>query len=307
MSLSLIEQVRRVGLPAVFSIHNDWLVYAWKADQWTRLWQDRPGLLRAAAERVLGVPAQVALTAAGPLLFNSRYTLTRARAAGIDVSDATVIHPGIDTAYLDPVPQRGWTWRLLYVGRLDRFKGVDTALHAIAQLPAPARLDVHGKGDPNYERELRDLAHTLGVTDRVTFGPFATRDELRAIYTAADAVVFPVRGEEPWGLVPLEAMGLGRPVVSTARGGTAEFVHDGHNALVIEPDDPTALATAVIRLAGDPGLRQRLTAGGAETAARHTAARFNVETVDAIEAAAGLRATEPELVAVTVGAHRNEA
>ena len=87
-------------------------------------------------------------------------------------------------------------------------------------------------------------------------------------------------------LVPLEAMGLGRPVVSTAEGGTAEFVRDGQNALVIRPDDSRGLAAAVRRLAADSDLRAALVEGGRQTAARHTAAEFDRLTLDAITAAA---------------------
>jgi glycogen synthase len=288
MSLSLIEQVRRAGLPAVFSIHNDWLAYAWTADQWIRLWRTRPPPLGSVAARLTGVPARVALEASGPLLFNSRYTLERAAQAGIDVGAARVVHPGIDEAYLDALPPRPWGWRLLYAGRIDRFKGVDTAVEAVARLP-DAHLAIHGKGDPAYAQELRARVAALGIEDRVSFGAFADRDALRELYRGADAVLFPVRGEEPWGLVPLEAMGLGRPVVSTARGGTTEFVRDGENALVIGPDDPAGLVRALTRLAGDGRLRERLIAGGRQTAARHTAQRFNDETLDAVEETAALR------------------
>lgn len=288
MSLSLIEQVRRRGIPAATSIHNDWLAYGWKADQWIRLWPGRPSLLARGAELLTGVPTRVCVSASGPLLFNSAYTLRRAARAGIDVAGARVIHPGIDPEYLEPAPPRSWSWRLLYVGRIDRFKGIDTAVRALAELPQ-ASLAVHGKGDPVYRRELAALAQSLGLEDRVSFGAFADRGGTHELYRAADAVVFPVRGEEPWGLVPLEAMGVGRPVVSTAQGGTAEFVRDGVNALVIAPDDPHALAGAVRRLGASGELRSRLIAGGRATAEAHTAERFCAATVEAIEAAAGLR------------------
>ncbi len=95
-------------------------------------------------------------------------------------------------------------------------------------------------------------------------------------------VVFPVRWEEPFGLVPIEAMGVGRPVVSTARGGSAEFLRPGENALVFEAGDPQALAAAVTRVASDRELRERLLEGGRQTAADHTIERFADETVQAI-------------------------
>jgi glycosyltransferase involved in cell wall biosynthesis len=287
MSLSMIEVVRRYGLPAVFSIHNDWLLYGFKADQWTRIWPGRSALLRTAVDRAVGVPTRVNLSASGRLLFNSRFTLEQARRAGIDITDAEVISPGIERAFLDAVDEQPWQWRLLYAGRIDGHKGIDTAIDALGRLPAEARLTIRGKGHAQLAEELRAQAAHAGLAERVTFEPFGTSGDVRAAYAAADAVLFPVRWDEPWGLVPLEAMGIGRPVVSTARGGTTEFIRDGDNALVIAPDAPEELAAAVRRLAGDAALRARLRDGGRRTAAAHTADEFDRRTVDAIERAAG--------------------
>jgi glycogen synthase len=289
MSLSLVERVRRADIPAVFSVHNDWLVYGPTADQWTRFFIGRSPALATAAERLLGVPTRFAPACAGPALFNSRYTLRAARDAGVALGAAEVIHPGIADSYLEPLPVRPWGWRMAYVGRIDRGKGIDTAVAALAHLPAHARLDIHGKGDAAYARELSDLARREGVAHQVRVGPFRSGAALRAAYEEADVVVFPVRWHEPWGLVPLEAMGLGRPVISTASGGTAEFVRDEDNALVIGADDPRALAAAVQRLADDGGLRRTLCEGGRATAARHTAAEFDRRTVAAIAATARAR------------------
>ena len=112
-------------------------------------------------------------------------------------------------------------------------------------------------------------------------GPVAHAD-LPYAYAAADVVIAPSVVEEPFGLVPLEAMGLGRPVVATARGGAAEYLRDGVNALVVEPDDPAAVAAAVRRLADDPALRGRLRHGGIATAKEHTAERFHARVEAAL-------------------------
>ena len=93
-------------------------------------------------------------------------------------------------------------------------------------------------------------------------------------------MLFPVRWAEPWGLVPLEAMTVGTPVVASGRGGSGEYLRDGQNALVCEPE-PEALAGAVQRLAGDAALRARLRDGGFQTAAPFTEQAYN----EAIEAA----------------------
>ena len=287
MSLSLIEQVRRRDIPAVFVVHDDWLVYGWDHDVWIRTWSGRRrARLAPIAGAVCGVPARVEVERAGSFVFNSQYTLERAREAGVRSPTMTVVHPGIDPRFLEPAPAEPWRWRLAYVGRIDRLKGIDTAVAALAHLPSTATLTVWGSGDERYIAEMRALAARLGARDRVRFCGFAGAEQLWSAYAEADAVVFPVRWNEPFGLVPLEAMGVGRPLVTTARGGTAEFVRDGDNALVFSADDARALAQLVERLAIDEELRARLAEGGRRTAAHYTVARFAECTVREIVRAA---------------------
>jgi glycosyltransferase involved in cell wall biosynthesis len=286
MSLSLIETVRRAGIPAVFVVHDDWLEYGWEHDQWMRTWRGRRRRLAAPiVERTCGVPARVDVNRAGAFVFNSRYTLERARRVRVSAPAATVVNPGIDDRFQEPLDPHPWRWRLVYVGRIDRQKGVDTAVAALAHLPRTASLSVWGSGDERYVAEMRTMAQRLGVTDRVRFEAFVDADKLRSVYADADVIVFPVRWNEPFGLVPLEAMGVGTAVATTARGGTAEFIRAGENALVFAADDAEGLAVCVTRLAGDPELRTRLRENGLRTAAQYTASRFAEQTVTEIERA----------------------
>lgn len=286
MSLSLIEQARRAGIPAVFVVHDDWLVYGWEHDQWMRTWQGpRRGRLAPVIERICGIPTSVDVNGGGRFVFNSAYVLTRARRIRGLRADASVVPPGIDESFLKPVPPQMWQWRLACVGRVDRQKGIDTAVAALAHLPPETTLDIWGTGDARYIDEMKSIAAGIGAGGRVRFHGFAGQAELRSAYASADAVVFPVRWNEPFGLVPLEAMGIGRPVVTTSRGGTGEFVRDGENALVIPADDPVALADGIHRLARDEALRARLLDGGRRTAERYTATQFAERAVHEILAA----------------------
>lgn len=296
MSLSLIERVRRAGRPAVSVVHDDWVVYGRQHDQWLRMWRGRRMLLAPLAERLLGLPTCVDLGGSGPFVFNSRYTRDQARQAGLSTMCEDVIHPGIDDKYLAApasAPARSWRWRLACVGRIDRQKGIDTAVGALAHLPEAATLTVWGTGDQSYVQEMTDQARTLGLGDRVRFAGWADAGRLCEVYAGADAVLFPVRWEEPFGLVPIEAMAAGCPVVATARGGSAEFLRDGDNALIVPADDPAAMATALGRLAADPSLRARLREGGGATAGQHSIGRFATATVDAMERAAVLTPNPP--------------
>jgi glycosyltransferase involved in cell wall biosynthesis len=123
------------------------------------------------------------------------------------------------------------------------------------------------------------------VGERVRFAGQLGRAELHEAYGACDAVVFPVVWQEPWGLVPLEAMARGRPVVATGRGGSAEYLRDGENCLLFEAGDAPALAAALTRLADGADLRARLRRGGLETAPRHTEAELNRAVEAAVLAA----------------------
>jgi glycogen synthase len=284
MSLSLVARVPSRGRPAVGVVVDDWMLYGPKVDAWQRALA-RLGPLGPALGRLAGAPAIGDLGSAASWLFVSE--TCRRHAAGIwRLDQAEIVPGGVDPELFPRAPERQWGWRLLYLGRIDERKGIATAVRALQALPQ-ATLRVVGEGDQQHRRELRELARELAVAERVEWGR-AARGEVAATYADADAILFPVLWEEPWGLVPLEAMAVGRPVIATGRGGSGEYLRDGENCLVYAPaDDPGALAAAVKRLVADQALRRGLREGGFATAARFTEERFNDGVAAAIEAAAG--------------------
>jgi glycosyltransferase involved in cell wall biosynthesis len=289
LTLTMLESVRRRGLPAVAFVHDDWLDYGRWVDPWLRTFVGpRRGRLAPLGERFTGVPARVDFAAAATYVFVSDFTRRQALALGLGLRRTDVAHSGIHPAYLDPAPEQEWRWRLLYVGRLDQRKGVDLTIEALADLPPEARLEIAGGWDRHEEARLRDLAARLGVPERVRFAGQVERSELHGLYATADAVVFPVRWSEPWGLVPLEAMARGRPVVASGRGGSGEYLRDGENCLLMDPDEPGSLASTLRRLAADGALRSRLRAGGLATARLHTEQVFNEAVEHALLDAAGV-------------------
>jgi glycosyltransferase involved in cell wall biosynthesis len=120
--------------------------------------------------------------------------------------------------------------------------------------------------DQRHRHQLQALARQLQVADRITW-QVTPRQNLAGALAGADVVVFPSVWEEPFGLVPLEAMACGVPVAATAVGGAAEFLADGRNCLTFPPGDPDGLTRVLHRLAGDGALRRRLVDGGRCTAA----------------------------------------
>lgn len=276
MSLGLLTSVIEAKLPLVLSICDEWPVYGPRVDAWTRLFLGRPRL-GSAVRRFTGLPATLAdLGRHAAFLYIS--DAIRRKVEGTSPWQpgvASVVYNGIDPDDFPPAPpgERPWRWRLLYTGRIDERKGIHVAVEALARLPARATLDVDGRGDPAYIARLRDLARRLGVDARVRFAT-SPRRTLKNRYRDADVVVFPTLWDEPFGLVPVEAMACRTPVVATGTGGSGEFLMDHMNCLLVPPGDAAALATAVERLAADTPLRNGLLESGSRTAAELTVDRF---------------------------------
>jgi glycosyltransferase involved in cell wall biosynthesis len=289
LTLGLLETVRRRGLPAVAFVHAEWLDYGRWADEWLHTFRGRRSRLIPIAEWLGGIPVEPDFATAARYVFVSEHTRKHALSLGLGLRDTGIAHSGIHEDFLDPAPESDWGWRLLYVGRLDPNKGVDTAVEAMTRLPEKARLELIGGWDTREEARLRRLAADGGVADRVQFAGQCGRAEIVEAYGRADAVLFPVRWQEPWGLVPLEAMGRGRPVVATGRGGSGEYLRDEHNCLLFDADDADSLARALSRLGSDDALRVRLRRGGLETAPKYTDAVFNEAVEEELTRAAGQR------------------
>jgi rhamnosyl/mannosyltransferase len=199
----------------------------------------------------------------------------------------TVIPYGIDPAPLADTPVvraraaalRGTmgTPIVLFVGRLVPYKGMDVLLRAMATLDA--KLVVVGDGPLRRPLEAQALATCAG---RVTFAGTVLDAELVALYHACDVFVLPsVTRAEAFGMVQIEAMACGRPVVSTAvRSGVPWVNQHGETGLVVEPGDARALAAALQTLLADAALRRQFGAAGRRRVAlEFTAARMAERTV----------------------------
>jgi len=148
--------------------------------------------------------------------------------------------------------------QLLFVGRLVEFKGVDYLISAMADLDAT--LSIVGKGPARESLERHASAE--GVADRVSFEGFVSESRLAALYEAATVFVLPSSGRnESFGIVQLEAMARGLPVVNTALPTGVPFVSvDGQTGLTVPPRDATAIAEAADTLLSDPDRYRRYSA-----------------------------------------------
>jgi rhamnosyl/mannosyltransferase len=155
----------------------------------------------------------------------------------------------------------------LAVGRCVYYKSFDVAIRALALVPGTLVLVGHGPLEPS----LRQLAKDLGVADRVVWRHYLTPDELVGAYRAATALWFPSSARsEAFGLVQVEAMACGTPVINThiTGSGVPWVCPDERTGLTVPINDPVALAAAARRLIDEPSLYERLSAAARERAHR---------------------------------------
>ena len=169
---------------------------------------------------------------------------------------------------------------ILFVGRLVERKGVPHLIEALRHLPRDAAAELTIIGDGPERPRLEAQAAAAGLRDRVRFAGRVSDAELSAAYVAANVVVLPAIADarsdtEGLGVVLLEGMTYGVPVIGSAIGGIPDIIIDGETGLLVPPGDPAALAQAIARLAGDAALAARL----GEAGRRHVAARFSWKAV----------------------------
>src|SRR3954467_4134476 len=185
---------------------------------------------------------------------------------GGDRRRVTVVPCGVDTGVFEATGRREartpGVHRLVAACRLVERKGLGDVIAALADLPDT---ELHIAGGPDATaleadpeaRRLRALAGDLGFAGRVHLRGRVDRDALPALLRSADAVVC-APWYEPFGIVPLEAMASGVPVVGAAVGGLLDSVVHGETGLLVPPRDIDALADALVRLLSDPALGARL-------------------------------------------------
>jgi glycosyltransferase involved in cell wall biosynthesis len=233
-------------IPAIATFHSG----SMKKDRWALDLLIRP-YERAVLPRILArADAVVTTYRGGP--FGSRFI-----PPGVD---STVFHPR-GTVAKDPN-------LILYVGRIEHasaWKGIDTLIRAMAVLARQRpslRLELVGAGDA-VEHHSR-MARSLGLGERVVFrGPLGGEELALAYRTASIAVLPSVTNAEAFGMVLIEAMACGTPVVASRIGGMPAVLNDTGGGILAEPGDPESLAYAIGSLLDDPERAKALAAQGA--------------------------------------------
>lgn len=228
------------------------------------------------------------------------------KAMGVRAGSISVAPCGVNTEQFSPVGPmevRNRSYRIATVGRLVPRKGVGTTVTALALLADLGFSDVElmvvgGVGGPGgmaedpEARRITNLAMELGVADRVVMRGQLTREQVPALLRSVDAVVC-TPWYEPFGIVPLEAMACGRPVVAAAVGGLNDSVVHGLTGLHVRPRSPEEVAEALATILGNPSMGRQLGEAGVQRAQ----SRYTWEKVAA--------ATEKIYARMIAARHRN--
>jgi D-inositol-3-phosphate glycosyltransferase len=196
-----------------------------------------------------------------------------------DIRKIVVIPPGVDLSRFYPIPAdeakeaigvNTCNRMLLFVGRIEPLKGIDTLIQAIAIMRQSGELDedvclalIGGETDVSPENVSKEMAHLHEMRQQYNLGDFVTflgqrsQDTLPYYYSAAEAVVVP-SVYESFGMVALEAMACGTPVVASEVGGLAFLVQDQKTGYTVPFADPQALADRLTDLLHDEPLRRQM-------------------------------------------------
>jgi glycosyltransferase involved in cell wall biosynthesis len=189
---------------------------------------------------------------------------------GIASERITVIHPGIDAGRFTPGLDRQDPPTFLYVGRLKRYKGVEFAIRAMAQIRTSrpdVRLLIAGSGDDRPR--LEGLTRSLGLGDQVTFLGFVDESTKLRLLRTSLANVFP-SPKEGWGITIMEAAACGTLSIASNSPGLRDSVADGETGFLVPHGDVPALAQRMLNVVADPGLVMRMGAAARARAERWT-------------------------------------
>jgi glycosyltransferase involved in cell wall biosynthesis len=191
------------------------------------------------------------------------------------------VHNGIDLTEMKsdcanstPVKQEGY---ILSIAQQVEKKGLDILLRALQRLHQtdfPLKLLLVGDGP--LRPQLQDLAGSLGISESVAFLGEKERADVVRLLNGCEVFVLPSRSE-PFGIAILEAMACKKPVVATSVGGIPEIIESGQNGILVEPDNPQALAEALVTLLKNDALRKRFASNGYESVLE----RFSAENTGA--------------------------
>jgi glycosyltransferase involved in cell wall biosynthesis len=226
-----------------------------------------------------------------PVEVISRSTAADLVERGFEPDRIRVSYPGVDHQVyrVPPARSRFPQPTIAYVGRLQRYKGLDIVLRALAVLRSRGsriRFLIAGRGDDR--KRLESIARRLEIAEQVEFLGFVSQEKKVEILQRCWCNVYP-SPKEGWGISNVEAAACGTPSVASDAPGLRESVEDGVTGFLVPHDDREAWATCLDRLVRDTQLRERLGRGAVEHASRFTWEATAKETEDMLREACSFR------------------
>ena len=268
---------RSQGLAVVAHYHN----------QYDDKWERDPAMLSLERRLVASTDAMIAVSES-----------VRRHVAdniGVDEQRIDVIPNGVDASAFTGVDRSDARRALLLdatrlvvglIGRITEQKGqddfVEAALAIAVERPEPLFVMVGFAEDAELQQRLRQKIAVFGLSDRIRF--LGNRDDMASVYAALDIVVAPSRWEG-FGMMLIEAMAAGRPIVATRVGAIPEIVRDGRTGVLVEPRDAQALARAITGMLDDPQRRIAMGEAGQRESIRYGWSNATAQTAAVYERA----------------------
>jgi glycosyltransferase involved in cell wall biosynthesis len=269
------------GRPTFTWLGDTWLGQAWRDlrryDQWSGLAAtDQRRGIKSVIKNAIGRYGRLRRLYDGPQPRSfapvgtlSQFVMDDLRRSGAPVSpDARVVpvslHPRFFDSNDDPVGHSGIrtnSMRALFVGRMEMPKGPDTAIRAVAaarRQGADVRLTFAGIKLQGLRKELEAIAGALGITEYVEYKGTPDLDQLRELYRHHDVFLFPSRIIEGLGVVNVEALACGLPIIGTAHSGSAEVIIEGESGFRVDKEDFEAMGRHLVLLQTNRELLERL-------------------------------------------------
>ncbi|MFA7253581.1 MAG: glycosyltransferase [Patescibacteria group bacterium] len=206
--------------------------YLWEPQVDPRASKGRFNWLRQKVIHEMRIWDSVAATRVDHYIANSKYIANRIKK--YYRRDANVIYPGVDVNKFLPTDQDNVKDYFLFVSRLIDYKRCDLVIEAFNELKLPLKIIGHGPDKGNLQKIAKSNIEFLG---------FLSDDEMKKYYAEARAFIF--AAEEDFGIVPVEAMSAGRPVIAFAKGGVSESVIDGETGILFPEQNAQSLIRAV--------------------------------------------------------------
>ncbi|MDD5530059.1 MAG: glycosyltransferase family 4 protein [bacterium] len=288
LSKSLLLTMQELDIPSVYHFSGGWFAFDWMIDNWLVYWKynnPKNRLLLYMKQKFLGLITKdfcekyakkitsidsknIRITYA---VFGSDFLRIQYKQYCKDNflwDKSAILYDGI--VDMKQFQKRAQTLnkdkflRLLYVGRVAKYKGVHTAVYAVAkliQMKYNVSLSIAGPLiDKEYGEELHKVVREQNLP--VSFLGQVDYNVIQNVYSRHDILIFPSIVEETFGRVPIEAMASDLVVLATGTGGSKEFLKDGENCLLFKPDNPDDLAEKIEVLIKSPDLCDKLRANG---------------------------------------------